>query len=217
MKRLLTCLIGLVALTTSSCALSLLAALPEEAIYQSVNCPTRENTRAKSFQVLSTEKWSEGIVVLFKALCPAPDQSSSLQPVFGHKVVRRQGMNWQVSGTGSYGTDASIRSKTTKQNLIEYGISQSPDQSADRYTILYGRVLKPKVAVVEATFDNGKVVRDRPSNGVFALISIGATSICELRVMGPDNQILQQIDLLVPREISRSGRSFQCLPETKHL
>jgi hypothetical protein len=142
-----------------------------------------------------------------------------MQPVFGHKIVTWHGTTWQVSGNGSYGTAPT--SAPTKQ-LVEYGISRSASVNrssppGERYTILYGRVLQPQVAAIEATFDNGKILRGRSSNGVFALLSAGATGVCELRLLGSDNQILQQDNLVAPKRFAQTGRSTQCLPMSHQL
>lgn len=174
MKRLLTCLVGLVTLTTSGCMYALLTDTPTRVIHRSVACPTTDKAKAKGFQVLSTHRWSKGVIVLYSALCPGGDTKTSMQQVFGHQVVKRNGMNWQVSSSHSYGIR---KAKKPSEKLIEYGISQtksaegnSQNGEAERYTILYGQMLTPKVAAVEATFDNGQILRDNGKSGVFALI-----------------------------------------------
>jgi len=224
MKRLLTCVIGLLAFTTSSCALaSLLTATPKDLIDQTVSCPTDETAKAEGFKVLSTQTWSQGVIVLYSARCPINAGKSMMRPMFGHKVVKRTGTTWQVSGGSSYGT---ANESVPSEQLVEYGISRSSNQhrmsgssqpEEPPYTILYGRVLKPKVVAVEATFDNGKTMRDESSNGVFALLSAGATGICELRLLGADNQILRQDDLAVPKHFAQTGQTIQCLPISHQL
>jgi len=214
MKRLLLGLTGIVGLTTSSCALSILAsAMPKDLIYQKVICPTDGKAKAEDLQVVSTQKWAQGIIVLYSALCPGKDQKSPMQAIFGHKVVKRNGISWQVSGSDSYGTkdpgDAS-------DQLVEYGISKSLNKT-DRYTVLYGQILKSKVAAVEATFNNGQILRDWSNNGTFALIAPGATGVCELRLLGSDNQILRQEDLAVPKSPIKDEYSQQCLPVSHQL
>lgn len=221
MKRLLTCLIGLLALTTSSCALaSFLTIAPKDLIDQTVNCPTDDRTKAEGFKVLSTQAWSQGVIILYSARCPVKNDNhkATMQTVLGHKVVKRNGTTWQVSGSGSY--DTQVDSAPSEQ-LVEYGISRSSNtrtsSQATPYTILYGRVLQPKVAAVEATFDNGKVVRGKNSNGVFALLSPGATGICELRILGADNQILHQEDLAVPKPLIPNEQATLCLPTSRQI
>jgi hypothetical protein len=214
MKRLLIGLIGLVALTTSSCALSILAAtLPRDLIYQKVDCPTDDKVKAEDLQVVSTQKWARGIVVLYSALCPGRSQKSPMLTIFGHKVVKRNGISWQISGGDSYGTKDP---EGSSDQLVEYGISKSITKG-NRYTVLYGQILKPKVAAVEATFNNGKILRDWSNNGAFVLIAPGATGVCELRLLGSDNQILRQEDLAVPKQFAKRGQAQQCLPVSHQL
>jgi hypothetical protein len=227
MKRLLTCVIGLLAFTTSSCALaSLLTATPKDLIDQTVSCPIDEKAKAEGFKVLSTQPWSQGVIVLYSAFCPTDKAKTAMHPVFGHKVVRRTGATWQVSGSGSYGTE---NESVPSEQLVEYDISRSLNQHSanissqnEPYTILYGRVLKPKVLAVEVTFNNGKTMRDESSNGVFALLSAGATGVCELRLLGADNQLLRQEDLTVPKQLAqmgrnKTGRAIHCLPMSQQL
>ena len=223
MKRLLICFTGLLALTTSSCALSsLLTVTPKNLIDQTANCPTGDQAKAERVKVLSTQTWSQGVIVLYSALCPAGNAKAPMRQIFGHKVVKRNGIAWQVSGSGSYGTETET---ARSEQLVEYSISRSSKQlnttalsnREEPYTIVYGRVLKPRVAAVEATFDNGKTLRDESSNGVFALLAAGASSVCELRVLGADNQILRQEDLALPKYLARKGQTTRCLPLSHQL
>lgn len=220
MKRLLTCLIGLVGLTVSGYAIygyttSVLSSAPTDIIRQGVPCSTDGSAKAESVQVISTHRWSKGVVVLYSALCPASGKrQNSLQRVFGHKVVKQDGMKWQVSGSDSYGTEAPPKAS---EKLVNFGISRSVKPGGDRYAILYGQVISKKVEAVEVTFDNGQILRDESSNGVFALVSPSATGVCELRVIGADNQILQQEDLAVPKRFARENQTNQCLPVTHQL
>lgn len=221
MKRWLPCLVGLVSLVAVGYTLVLLADDPNGVVYQNVSCPTLDHTTAKGFQVLSTHRWSKGMVVLYSALCPTQDGKSSMQRVFGHQVVQRNGMSWHVSSSDSYGTGST---PTSPEKLIEYGISRSQSREGDRYTILYGQVLAPKVKAVEATFNNGTVLRQFTVSGSFALLSPGATDICELRILGKDHQILRQKELgsplnpLLPKNfVSRDQSSNRCLPVSNQL
>lgn len=207
MKRLLLCSIGLLLLTAGGAA-SLLEAAPDTALYEPVSCPI-DGQKAQSYQVLSKQKWSRGVVVLYSAVCPGSSQAPARQ-MFGHQLVERNGMNWQVSGSDSFRT----RSTTAKsERLIDYRISRA-SKPGDRYTVLYGQILSKKVAVVEATFDNGQILREQASNGVFALVAPGATGVCELRLFGNDNQIFRQDNLA-----SKNSRTqqYRCLPEAQRI
>lgn len=215
MKRLLIGITGLIGLIASSCALSLLAtAIPKDLILQGVVCPNNSDVKAENFRVISTQRWSQGIVVLYSARCPVEDRKASMQWVFGHKLVKRNGISWEISGSQSYNSSAT---SGKPEKLIDYRISKSMKQDGDRYTVVYGQSLKPKVAMVEATFDNGQILRDHSNNGTFALVAAGATGVCEVRVLGADHQILQQEDLVIPKQVRHRNQYQKCLPVTHQL
>jgi hypothetical protein len=193
MRRLrLPFLVAIFGLAASGYAMSLTGVPLENVVRQNFACPPTGKPTAKNFQVLGTVQWSEGAVVLYKTLCPIKEGQETMQRVFGYQLAKRNGMSWQLSDIGSYG----IPSKEPKpENLIEYGIGHSESHRGDRYMIVYGQALAPKVAAVEATFDNGKQVYSKAKKGVFALIAPGADRLCELRVIGNYNQILRRDDL----------------------
>ncbi len=224
MKWLLTCLVGVITLTTSGCVYALLTDTPVKVIHRNVACPTMGKSQAKEFQVLGTHRWSKGVIVLYSALCPTNDAKSSLQRVFGHQVVKRDGMNWQVSSSASYGMNSNTQAS---EKLIEYGTSKFKEVSdthagpgktesgkTERYTILYGQILTPKVTAVEVTFDNGRVMRDEGLEGAFALVSPGSAGVCELRILGADNQILRKEYLSAPDPLDQPKRLVSDRPNT---
>ena len=234
MKRLLIGLTALIGLTTSSCALSILATtLPKDLIRQNVVCPNDRKAKVENFQILSTQRWSQGVIVLYSALCPAKEKQEGMQKVLGHKVLKRHGISWLVSGGDSYTSDDQPAHKAEK--LLDYDISKAlptpagktvvkTDRSVkpgaarqENYTLIYGKVLHKKVAAIEATFDNGMILRDRIENQVFALMAPGATGVCELRVLGSDNQILRQEDLAMPKRLAKLQKARLCLPVSHQL
>lgn len=223
MKRLLTCTIGVLALIATGCTLSsyaivLLSTVPKEITQQAIPCPTDRTQQAKNPQVLSTHKWSKGIVLLYSAVCPGEKQTHSVQRVLGHKVVKQEGMTWQLSGSESFSIEtAPPPAQKAAQPLIDYGISRSLQPKGDRYTVLYGQALSRKVVAVEATFDNGQTLRERSGDGVFALVAAGATGVCQLRVLGSDHQILQQEDLAIPKQFAPKRAAHRCLPVSRQL
>ncbi|MCL6436906.1 MAG: hypothetical protein K6T90_22415 [Leptolyngbyaceae cyanobacterium HOT.MB2.61] len=214
MKRLLIGIAGLVGLTISSCAISILAtALPKELIQQTVACPTDGKAKTENFQVLSTHRWSQGIVILFSGLCPG-EGKTAMKRIIGHKVIKWSGMGWQISSSDSY----VLKNTPSKpEKLVNYKVSRSSNLNGDRYTVLYGQALKPKVATIEATFNNGQILRDRSSDGAFVLIATGATGVCEVRILGSDNQILRQEEPVIPKQIIRDGNTHWCLPVSYQL
>lgn len=233
MKRLLTCSAGLIMVSTSGCVYAWLTDPPTRVIHQHVACPTTGQKVAHGLQVLGTHRWAKGVIVLYSAMCPTNDGKASTQRVFGHQVVKRDGMGWQVSSGGSFGmgnspkmTEPKMTEPKTAEQLIDYGISRSKPEESDRYLILYGQILNSKVAAVEATFNNGQVLRDSGRDGAFALVAPNATEICELRVLGTNNQILRKDELVKPkpnspnlpsRLIQNDSATFRCLPDAQRL
>jgi hypothetical protein len=228
MKQLLTCLAGLLMVSTTGCVYAWLADSPARVIHQNVACPTTGQKAAEGFQVLGTHRWSKGVIVLYSAICPTTDSKAATQRVFGHQVMKRDGMGWQVSSGDSFGMENSAKStdQKTAEQLIDYGVSRSQTEASDRYLILYGQILNPKVAAVEVTFNNGQVLRDQGIDGAFALVAPNATGICELRILGTDNQILRKDELGKPRPDSTNlpnklvkdhPASFGCLPNSQKL
>ena len=58
--------------------------------------------------------------------------------------------------------------------------------------LVYGRILSPEVYAVEATFDNGAVVRDFGTDGSFALVAPGASRLVELWALNDQQQVVQR-------------------------
>ncbi|MDX2240498.1 MAG: hypothetical protein NW224_07435 [Leptolyngbyaceae cyanobacterium bins.302] len=198
MKRSLIYLTVCVGLAALGSGYALLENTPDQVIHQNVSCPNTGSANVQEFQVLGTYRWAKGVIVLYSALCTTQHPKGGMQRVFGHQVVKREGMNWQISSSDSYSVK---RNPHSPEKLIEYGISQAVEKSGDRYTILYGQFLTPKVGTVEATFDNGQVIRADGKGKGFALISAGAANVCELRVLGPDDQLLRREDLSQPKTL----------------
>jgi hypothetical protein len=227
MKRLFVYLAGIGTLGLWSGAMMM--DTPTQVIHQTVSCPTKTRAAAQNIQVIGSHRWAKGVVVLYSALCPSPNAKAPMERVFGHQVIQRQGMNWQISSIDSYGTNTTQKAS---ERLIEYGVSQSTQTnnrflqkgSAESYTILYGQILTPKVTTIEATFNNGQTLRDLVTSGTFALVASGASRVCELRILGSDNQILRQEELFPAsdtkpphRLVHYSSRHLRCLPKSQHL
>lgn len=206
MKRLLViALIGACGLAGSGVALSLLAAMPpEKVVRQGFSCPPTGDAGTGNFQILRTIRWEDGAVVLYRSLCPSKGHSA-MQRVFGYQVIGRNGIQWELKGNGSYGSDTP---PPEPEKLVEYGIGKSQSTGKDRYMIVYGQALTGRVTAIEATFDTGEVVYSRARDNVFALMAPGATQICELRVIGRYNQILRRDDLTVTKQPTAQKRKW---------
>ncbi len=186
-------LVGLLCLGTVGYTMSIVAATPEEMIRRPFTCPEQSNAEAKEFQVLTVRKWAQGVVALYRGNCVSDQQTS--QAMLSYRVVKRNGMEWNLLGTGSYLSKRSEPTSDSKK-LIEYRIGRTNPKGKDRYSVFYGEVLSPMVAAVEVTFNNGKVLRDTGIDGMLLLVAPGATGICDVRTLGVDNQILQRDELM---------------------
>ena len=206
-RRLVVSLMIGLGLTIAGWAIALVAATPEEALRRPFLCPGQPEVAAKNVQVLTTRRWSKGILALYRGTCLTRDQQSSDQPVLSYRVMRQTGMEWRLSSSGSRFTTAE---KSKPVALVDYGIGYTVGKGHDRQTIFYGQVLSPQVSAVEVSFNNGKSLRDESLDGLFALVASGATGVCDIRVFGYDNQILQRNELISPQKSSaRDGNTCQ--------
>lgn len=212
-RRWLGCLLGLFCATTVGYTVSIVAATPEDMIRRPFSCPEQPNTEAKGFQVLSVRKWAQGVAVLYRGQCQIENASKS---IFSYRVVKRNGMEWQLLSSGNHISKETKPQNTKQKNkthFIEYGVGRAPSQRSkttakQRHATFYGQVLSPNVAAVEVTFNNGKVLRDTGLDGMLLLVAPGATGICDVRVLGFDNQILQREEL-ISRQTTVSGNTCQ--------
>jgi hypothetical protein len=136
-------------------------------------------------------------------------------PILNYRIVQQQDWQWVSSATGHHRLRDTPTEKTqlvqqsSSRQMIDYHIDRfmvSPSGSKlaqtsahpkswaiprqERYTIFYGKVISKDVGAVEVTFNNGEVLRDRSPDGYISLISEGATGICDIRILGFDQQIL---------------------------
>lgn len=189
-------------LMTVGWTVALLAATPEEALRHPFSCPGQPQVEARNVQVLTTRKWSKGIIAIYRGNCLTRDKQASGQQVLSYRVMKQTGVEWQLGSSSGYFIAAE---KSKPVSLIDYGIGHTTGKRNDRQTILYGQVLSPQVSAVEVTFNNGKSLRDESLDGLFALVAPGATGICDIRVFGYDNQILQRNELISPQKSSAHG------------
>lgn len=216
----LPCLAGLATLLSVGATLTWIARIPPKEFYQQLACPPTLSAKTQGIQVLSTHFWGGGAVVLYQAQCRLPEVKVGSERVVGYQLLAREGWRWRVSSQGGYRVQPS--GQLAKQ-LVEFGISQGK-KGREPLTILYGQVLSPKVAAIAATFDNGRVLREEIHQGTFVLVGIGATRLCELRILGMDHQILRQEELHGPsypnqlKQLIRTGMpSTICWPRSRQL
>ncbi len=197
-RRWLGCLLGFFCVTTVGYTVSIVAATPEEMIRRPFSCPTSLNTEAQNFQVLTVRKWAQGMVALYRGQCPTSPKAGNQgdTSLLSYRVVKRNGMEWDLSSSGSYPSRNSQKSKeSSEKNLIEYSVGRNSSKAKEQHAVFYGEVLSPTVAAVEVTFNNGKVLRDTGLDGMLLLVASDATGVCDVRVLGVDNQILQRDEL----------------------
>jgi hypothetical protein len=189
-NKLVFALVGVLLCATAGYSLNRFILSPEDVVRRNLGNICPQNTVAEDFHVLNTRKWSARKIVVYRVNC----RSENVIPVknrnfLGHQVVVRKGLGWQASGSGD-------RLEVLPQppgELVHYGIGlNQKNVGGDRHTVIYGEVLKPKVAAVEATFDNGRTLRDEGKDGILAMVLPEAVEVREIRVLGADGQILQR-------------------------
>ena len=118
-----------------------------------------------------------GDVAIVGVDCPS-------QRLFGYVFVRRDTDIWRTEGYGTYPAPG-----PSQGGSLEHGFDPVGDGSA----IAYGRVLAPGVVAVEATFADGRTVRDAVAGGVFAFGASDRAPICELRVLSAGGRVIERI------------------------
>lgn len=146
---------------------------------------------AATFQVVATRQWERGAVVLYTYVRPAQGQTPPLQ-IFGYDLVEdRGGGSWRITGGGGEGRPG----RPPAEELISFALGRDISTERGSNSIVYGRTLVPQVTSVEATFDNGQVLRDGTGDGFFVLITPVRATPCELRALDAQGEVLRRIDL----------------------
>ncbi len=81
---------------------------------------------------------------------------------------------------------------------MDYFISQSD------YTSIYGVILSDKVGKVEAVQSDGIVRRDEVTDQFFAIFSQKGAVFCELRVLGKDNELVDDIKIELATSLGKN-------------
>ena len=109
----------------------------------------------------------------------------------GWFFLMRDGMFWMTNGGGCCENTADHR----QVGPVEYAGGGRSD-GRDTQAVVYGRVVEPEVVAVEAVFDNGRTLRDEPTEGIFGLIAPGSEGVCELRALGEGGEVLGRINTM---------------------
>lgn len=130
------------------------------------------------WQVHAVRPYGEGQLVLASYTAASTDQPGTL--TIAYAEVEQERDSWSVVLGQSAGG-------TPLPELVMYSTTNLRGTP-----LVYGRILSPEVYTVEATFDNGTVVRDFGTNGSFALAAPGASRLVELWVLDAQQQIVQR-------------------------
>lgn len=189
MKRLAIALVGLLLCGASGYSLNRFVLSAEAAVRRELSNICPQETVTEDFQILGTRKWSKRLIVVYQVNCRNDHTSPYNGNLLGHQVVVRKGISWQaVSGGDRIG----LLPQLPPSEIVQYGTTRKHRERGDRPTVVYGKILTPNVAAVEATFDNGKTLRDEGKDGMFAMALPEAVEVREVKVLSADGQVLQR-------------------------
>jgi hypothetical protein len=203
-------LLVLFALSTLGCTLSQVGSAdfqgdPQAVVSSEYACPNGDGA-----SVFETRPWKRGVVVVYEVRC---DNSEHLS---GHSIFRQVRDGWKLIDRKT--SNVSTEEFSTTGTLVDYYFSGIDDFSVSfvdqlqefiphslrrervrpkHYYGVYGRILSPEVAAVEATFDNGETLRDEGNGRMFALTSFRAAEIWEFKVLDANDQVLQRDSSLI--------------------
>lgn len=180
----------LAALLPSGCSMPLLwrvppasGATPEEAALRLI--PNLSRPAPAEIRVLATYPVRGGAVVFYIKR----QQGSGGPPApldMGYVLAEQRGTTWHAIESSS---GVSLLSQPGE--LLVYN---SGTLRGGQAWLVYGRVVGPNVAAVEATFDQGQTVRSDVRDGMFAIVAPGAKAACEVRALDAQGTVLQPSD-----------------------
>jgi hypothetical protein len=138
-------------------------------------------------QIIETFDISDRHVVVMYVLDPL-DQSESEHVLGYHEVELRNG-RWYVINGGGIRVDES-------QEIVDYG-SGTGNQGGRSDVVIFGEVLSPTIALVEADFNNGETRQGDVHSNVFFLLNQNASGVCSLRLLNEAGELLRE-DSLIP-------------------
>lgn len=183
------------------------AATPQEAARRSVLAAEPE--AAPTFEVAGQRAFEDEVIVLYRFIRPARNDIPTMT-VFGHTVVGQGALGWRARSGATSGREG----VPDAARLIDFSFNTSGNAGVPT-TIVYGQVLAPEVAAVEATFDTGETVRDAVADEIFALAGRGAQAVCEVRALAADGRVLHTDSLRPPADaLKNPAPGGGCAPET---
>jgi hypothetical protein len=157
------------------------ALTPEEAVRR-----PSQSFAGQSFQILGRRARPDGILFIYRRNLPGGE------PALGCHLVVQRGMGWEIDSSWSFNGDQ----LAIPTLLVHYSAGE---RSRTGETWLCGQILSPAVIAVEAVTDSNQTVRVAAQEGVFVL-DLPKDAVPELlRVIGADDQVLQEIDIRQPQ------------------
>ena len=180
----------------------------EEAVRGAV-CPTGD--APAELNERGTHRFEEGMLITYDARCSSASGGVS-PPLPGYVLVEKLPRftfgppDNPIWGTyfwaalappiGRYEPAEQDTDPSSRAGLITHSAGNGKGRAFGVYAVLVGQVLAPeRVASVEAVFDNGRRVRQRADQGVFAIAGLGASEVRELLALGVDGRVLQSVRL----------------------
>jgi hypothetical protein len=104
----------------------------------------------------------------------------------GYTFAALTSTGWRAENSGAMGSTA----LPNPAEVLQYSVGSTQTPTEIR-TLVVGRALDPRIASVEAVFDDGRAARDEVTNGVFAVVMIGADEACALRAFDAEGAEVQ--------------------------
>ena len=164
---------------------------PEALVRSLVTCP---RGKVRITRIFATHPLPDGgMFVLYAGVCPPAQPQAEVQQLRGDALLLPE--DGRMRRTGSMMT---INHSPIPHNaFIEYPAGGFSTRSAI-YAYVYGTVLAPQVAAVEALFDTGQVLRDAVHDGAYGMVLPGSRGPCQVRALGQDGQVLTLVSLALP-------------------
>jgi hypothetical protein len=184
MRRLLGLLIIVPLLLTACGPPSARGATPEEAAQRILRQTASE---ASAIHLQGTDTTPYGTVVIYTAQYVATDEQPAYS-YFGSVLAELRGESW-VTIDGRMDLIGSQQYPPASIRLSGHFLDRD-----GRILIVDGVILKPEVATVEVTFNNGETARDTVTpEGVFALAAEDVFSYCSIRTLDAQDQVVETI------------------------
>ncbi len=135
-------------------------------------------------------------LVVYHAVCPSSRAGGNGSEVVGYELTVRRGSSWRLGPDIRPRSVENLRPRRTG-DLVAYEVGGGENIATGRFTSVEGLVMHPdRVAVVEVSFANGRVVRDEiETHGGFIALAPGTDRACELRAINDAGRVLQRFDL----------------------